>query len=111
VDMQGPNPKLIDALSQASSLELFHLSTIIDRMLADPPCIMAVRANMHLSQTVRFLPAAHRPRGSRMSGLTRSDSAFLRLWSSFFKGCTLVSLFHFKKTTAWTNCLRKTVRI
>jgi hypothetical protein len=28
--MQGPNPKLIDALSQASSLELFHLSTIID---------------------------------------------------------------------------------
>ncbi len=55
MDTQGPNPKLIDALSQASSLELFQLSTIIDRMLADPRRIIAVRANMHLGQTVRFL--------------------------------------------------------
>ncbi|WP_157271398.1 hypothetical protein [Azohydromonas aeria] len=55
MDTQGPNPKLIDALSQASSLELFQLSTIIDRMLADPRRIIAVRAHMHLGQTVRFL--------------------------------------------------------
>ena len=53
--MQGADPKLIDALSWASSLELFQLSTIIDRMLADPKRIIAVRANMHLGQTVRFL--------------------------------------------------------
>lgn len=55
MDTQGPNPKLIDALNQASSLELFQLSTIIERMLADPRRIIAVRANMHLGQTVRFL--------------------------------------------------------
>ena len=53
--MKGADPKLIDALSRASSLELFELSTIIDRMLADPRRIIAVRTNMHLGQTVRFL--------------------------------------------------------
>ena len=55
LSMQGADPKLIDALSRASSLELFQLSTIIERMLADPRRIIAVRANMHLGQTVRFL--------------------------------------------------------
>lgn len=53
--MQGADPKLVDALSRASSLELFQLSTIIERMLADPRRIIAVRATMHLGQTVRFL--------------------------------------------------------
>ena len=53
--MQGADPKLIDALGRASSLELFRLSTIIERMLADPRRIIAVRTNMHLGQTVRFL--------------------------------------------------------
>ena len=53
--MQGADPKLVDALSRASSLELFQLSTIIERMLADPRRIIAVRTNMHLGQTVRFL--------------------------------------------------------
>lgn len=53
--MQGADPKLIDALGRASSLELFQLSTIIERMLADPRRIIAVRVNMHLGQTVRFL--------------------------------------------------------
>jgi hypothetical protein len=53
--MQGADPKLVDALSRASSLELFQLSTIVERMLADPRRIIAVRANMHLGQTVRFL--------------------------------------------------------
>ena len=53
--MQGADPKLVDALSRASSLELFQLSAIIERMLADPRRIIAVRTNMHLGQTVRFL--------------------------------------------------------
>jgi hypothetical protein len=52
---QGADPKLLDALSRASSLELFQLQTIIERMLADPKRIIAVRAHMHLGQTVRFL--------------------------------------------------------
>jgi hypothetical protein len=52
---QGADPKLLDALSRASSLELFQLQTIIERMLADPKRIIAVRLNIHLGQTVRFL--------------------------------------------------------
>ena len=55
MNSQGTDPKLIDALNRASSLELFQLSTIIDRMLADPRRIIAVRTNMHMGQTVRFL--------------------------------------------------------
>lgn len=51
----GADPKLLDALSRASSLELFQLQTIIERMLAHPKRIIAVRVNMHLGQTVRFL--------------------------------------------------------
>jgi hypothetical protein len=53
------DPKLIDALNRASSLELFQLSTLIERMLADPRRIIAVRAHMHLGQTVRFLDWHH----------------------------------------------------
>ncbi len=52
---QGIDPKLIDALNRASGLELFQLSTIVQRMLADPRRIIAVRTNMHMGQTVRFL--------------------------------------------------------
>jgi len=55
VNSQGTDPKLIEALNRASSLELFQLNTLIERMLADPRRIIAVRANMHLGQTVRFL--------------------------------------------------------
>ncbi len=34
---------------------MFQLSTIIERLLADPRRIIAVRTNMNLGQTVRFL--------------------------------------------------------
>lgn len=51
----GADPKLMDALNRASSLELFQLSAIIDRLLTDPRRIIAVRTNMNLGQTVRFL--------------------------------------------------------
>lgn len=49
------DPKLIEALSNASSLELFELSAIIDRLLADPRRVIAVRSKLHLGQTVRFM--------------------------------------------------------
>lgn len=52
---QGADPKLLEALGRASSLELFQLQAIIERMLADPKRIIAVRLNMHMGQTVRFL--------------------------------------------------------
>jgi hypothetical protein len=48
------DPTLIDALSRASSLELFRLSVLIDRLLADPRRIVAIRSLLHVGQTVRF---------------------------------------------------------
>lgn len=52
---QGVDSKLIEALNRASGLELFQLSTIIERLMADPRRILQVRLNLHLGQTVRFL--------------------------------------------------------
>lgn len=51
----GIDPKLLELLNRASSLELFQLSTVIERLLADPRRILQVRVNMHLGLTVRFL--------------------------------------------------------
>ena len=47
--------KLIEALSNASSLEVFELSTIIDRLLADPRRVIAVLGNLNLGKAVRFM--------------------------------------------------------
>jgi hypothetical protein len=51
----GVDPQLVDVLNRASSLQLFQLSSLIERMLGDPRRIIAVRVNMHLGQTVRFV--------------------------------------------------------
>jgi len=47
--------KLIEALSNASSLELFELSTIIERLLADPRRVIAVLGKLNLGKAVRFM--------------------------------------------------------
>jgi hypothetical protein len=49
------DPKLIEALSNASSLELFELSTIVDRLLADPRRILAIRQRLNLGKAVQFM--------------------------------------------------------
>ena len=46
---------LKDLLDQASSLELFHLSMVIQRLLDDPKRIIEVRRRLHIGQTVEFL--------------------------------------------------------
>lgn len=51
----GIDARVLEALQQASSLELFQLSTVIERLLADPRRILAVRKDMHLGQTVSFV--------------------------------------------------------
>lgn len=51
---QGVGPELIDALNRASSLVLFQLSTVIERLLADPRRIVQVLVNIYLGQTARF---------------------------------------------------------
>ena len=47
--------KLIEALSNASNLELFELSRIIDRLLADPRRIVEIRNKLNLGKSVRFM--------------------------------------------------------
>lgn len=53
--MQGLDPRVLDALQRATSLELFQLSAVIERLLADPKRIVQVRRDLHLGQSVRFL--------------------------------------------------------
>ena len=47
--------RLLEALQQASNLQLFQLNALIERMLADPKRILPVRKELHLGQTVRFM--------------------------------------------------------
>ena len=44
----------IEALGRASSLELFHLSSVIDRLMSDPKRILEIRRQLHLGQIVRY---------------------------------------------------------
>lgn len=44
----------IEALGRASSLELFHLSSIIDRLMSNPKRILEIRRQLHLGQVVRY---------------------------------------------------------
>ncbi len=51
------DPKLIEALSNASSLELYGLSLTISRLLADPRRVVAVRNRLNLGRAIHFLDA------------------------------------------------------
>jgi hypothetical protein len=52
----GPiDSRLLQALQQASTLQLFQLNALIEQMLADPRRILPVRKELHLGQTVRFM--------------------------------------------------------
>ena len=45
----------LEALNQATSTQLYHLSNIIDRLMTDPKRIMQVRLALHIGQEVRFV--------------------------------------------------------
>jgi hypothetical protein len=55
VSAPGIDARLLELLGRASSLELFQLNAVIERMLADPRRIVQVRKDLHLGQTVRFM--------------------------------------------------------
>jgi hypothetical protein len=57
--------KLIDSLNNASSLDLFRLSAVIERLLADPKRILAIRRHLNLGQAVRFF---HLQKGELQEG-------------------------------------------
>lgn len=49
------DPAAIEALNRASSLELFHLSTVIERLMSDPSRVVQIRLQLNLGQRVRFV--------------------------------------------------------
>ena len=51
----GIDPRMIEALEGASSLQLYQLKAIIEGMLADPRRSLTARTNLHLGQPVRFV--------------------------------------------------------
>lgn len=46
--------RLLDALGQASSLQLYRLKAILQRMITDPKRMIEIRRQLHLGQTVRY---------------------------------------------------------
>jgi len=55
VNTQATDPRMIEALEGATSLQLYQLKSFIEGMLADPRRGLAARANLHLGQAVRFV--------------------------------------------------------
>lgn len=51
----GIDPRMIEALEGASSLQLYQLKAIIEGMLAEPRRSLAARTSLHLGQSVRFI--------------------------------------------------------
>jgi hypothetical protein len=52
---EGVDERLLQALQQANNLDLYRLSGVIERLLADPRRIIAVRRHLHLGQAVRYV--------------------------------------------------------
>jgi len=48
---------LIEALNNATSLELYQLAALIERLVTDARRIVAIRKDLHLGQLVRFYDA------------------------------------------------------
>ena len=53
--LHGADPRMIEALEDASSFQLYQLKALIEGMLADPRRGIAARANLHLGQPVQFV--------------------------------------------------------
>lgn len=50
---------LIEAMNNATSLELYQLTALLERLMTDPRRIVAIRKELHLGQLVRFYDARH----------------------------------------------------
>jgi hypothetical protein len=48
---------LIESLNRATSLQLYQLAALVDRLITDPRRIVAIRKDLHLGQVVRFYDA------------------------------------------------------
>ena len=50
---------LIEALNHATSLELYQMAALVERLMTEPRRIVAIRKELHLGQVVRFYDARH----------------------------------------------------
>jgi hypothetical protein len=50
---------LIESLGRATSLQLYQLAAVIERLITDPRRIVAIRKDLHLGQVVRFYDARY----------------------------------------------------
>lgn len=50
---------LIESLNRATSLQLYQLAALVERLITDPRRIVAIRKDLHLGQVVRFYDARH----------------------------------------------------
>jgi hypothetical protein len=48
---------LIDALNNATNLELYQSAALVERLMSDPRRIVSIRKDLHLGQAVRFYEA------------------------------------------------------
>ena len=55
MNSQATEPRMIEALESASSLQLYQLKALIEGMLADPRRGVKARASLHLGQPVQFV--------------------------------------------------------
>ena len=86
------DPKLIEALSNASSLELFELSNIVDRLLADPRRTMAIRQQLNLGKAVQFMDwRTGQMRSGKVVELKSNQAPVHRPGSEDFHRCDKVS--------------------
>ncbi len=49
------NPAAFDALNRASSLELYHLYSVVERLMTDPRRVIDIRMRLNLGQMVRYV--------------------------------------------------------
>ena len=59
------HPDALNALHQSRTLDLYHLSLALGRLLDDPKRILEVRARLHRGQSVRFVD--HRATGAELA--------------------------------------------
>jgi len=52
--LEDQERRLVDALNQASSLQLYRLQAILRRMITDPKRVIEIRRQLHLGQMVRY---------------------------------------------------------
>lgn len=78
--------RLVDALGQASSLQLYRLQAILRRMITDPKRVIEIRRQLHLGQMVRYFDLeSDRMREARVvemkdKEILVQDQATLRHW-------------------------------